>query len=444
MKSSPPNQQQKSLFTTDLIDCLNPNNRLYQLAQRLPWLEIEKDFESYYSNMGQPAKPIRLMVGLLMLKQLENLSDEVVVERWCENPYYQFFCGMATFQWDLPCHPTDLVYFRKRIGKEGAEKLLSYSLHIHPEEARKVEQVVFDTTVQEKNITYPTDAKLAVKVIKKCRSIAKKEGIKLRQSYQRVVKNHMLNQRFATHPKNRKKARASLRSLKTIAGRLMRELRRKLTSGALAYHQMDLELFEQVIRQQRKDKNKVYSLHEPEVACIIKGKVSKKFEFGSKASVALTKDTNLIVGVASFKGNSHDSHTLENTLQAVERTSGKRPEEGICDRGYRGKASVGSTKISIPKQQKHKNSYQKQKIRKKFQRRAAIEPVISHVKQDFRLGRNYLKGFLGDEINLILAAMAFNMKSWIRQQKTIFALWLQRLFYSLIKLFKIEFRLLQG
>lgn len=448
MKSSSLDQRQKSLFTSDLIDCLNPDNRLYQLAQRLPWSEIEKDFEGYYPKMGQPAKPVRLMVGLLILKQLENLSDEVVVERWCENPYrratpYQFFCGMATFQWDLPCHPTDLVYFRKRIGNEGAEKLLSYSLHIHPENVRRVEQVVFDTTVQEKNITYPTDAKLAVKVIKKCRSIASKEGVELRQSYQRVVKKHMLNQRFASHPKNRKKASASLRKLKTIAGRLIRELRRKLEPGTLVYHQNDLDLFEQVINQQRKDKNKVYSLHEPEVACIIKGKVHKKFEFGSKASIALTKDTNLIVGVASFRGNPHDSQTLEDTLKAVERTSGQRPEEGICDRGYRGKSSLGATKISTPKQKKHKNSYQKHKVRKKFQRRAAIEPVIGHIKQDFRLGKNYLKGFLGDEINLFLAAMAFNMKSWIRQQKGIFEYGIQRIIYSLIKLFNAELRLLQ-
>lgn len=442
MKQTSPNQQQKSLFTADLIDCLNPANRLYQLAQSLPWSVIEKDFEGYYSETGQPAKPIRLMVGLLILKQLENLSDEVVVERWCENPYYQFFCGMATFQWELPCHPTDLVYFRRRIGKQGSEKLLTYSLHIHAQEAHEL--VIIDTTVQEKNITYPTDAKLAVKVIKKCRAIACKEGIKLRQSYQRVVKQHQLNQRFATHPKNRKKAKASLRSLKTIAGRLIRELRRKLSAAGLALHQLDLERFDKVITQQRTDKNKIYSLHEPDVACIIKGKVSKKYEFGSKAAIALTKDTNLIVGVASFTGNPHDSNTLEETLQAVERTSGKRPLEGICDRGYRGKAIVGTTTISIPKQQKHKNHYQKQKVRKKFQRRAAIEPIVSHVKQDFRLGRNYLKGFLGDEINLILAAMAFNFKSWIRQQKSIFVFWLQRLTYALMRLFNSEFRLLQA
>ncbi len=444
MKSSPPNQQQKSLFTTDLINCLNPNNRLYQLAQTLPWSAIGKDFETYYSTTGQPAKPIRLMVGLLMLKQLENLSDEVVVERWCENPYYQFFCGMATFQWELPCHPTDLVYFRKRIGKEGAEKLLSYSLHIHPEKVRKVEQVLIDTTVQEKNITYPTDAKLAVKVIKRCRSIARKEGVNLRQSYQRVVKKHLLNQRFATHPKNRKKARASLRSLKTIAGRLIRELRRKLPTGSLAYYQDALQRFERVIKQQRTDKNKVYSLHEPDVACIIKGKVAKKYEFGSKASLALTKQSNLIVGVASFKGNPHDSNTLEDTLQAVERATGQRPKEGICDRGYRGKAKVGTTQISIPKAKKHKNDYQKQKTKKKFQRRAAIEPVIGHAKQDFRLGRNYLKGFLGDEINLTLAAMAFNLRSWIRKQKTIFVYWLQRWICPLMNLVNANIGLLQG
>jgi len=444
MKSTSPNQQQKSLFTTDLIDCLDPRNRLYQLAQRLPWSMIEKDFDGYYSTTGQPSKPVRLMVGLLMLKQLENLSDEVVVERWCENPYYQFFCGMATFQWELPCHPTDLVYFRKRIGKEGAEKLLAHSLHIHPEKARKVEQVVIDTTVQEKNITYPTDAKLAVRVIDKCRKIAAKENVELRQSYRRVVKKHVLNQRFATHPKNRKKARASLRSLKTIAGRLIRELHRKLPADSLAYHHAALRRFERAIKQQRSDKNKIYSLHEPDVACIIKGKVHKRFEFGSKAAVALTKDTNLIVGVASFLGNPHDSNTLEGTLQAVERTAGKRPKESICDRGYRGKASVGTTRISIPKAKKHKNSYQKQKTRKKFRRRAAIEPIIGHTKQHFRLGRNYLKGFLGDEINLTLAAMAFNLRSWIRKQRTIFGCWLYCQIRSLRNLIYLNARLLQG
>lgn len=444
MKSTSPHQQQKSLFTTDLIDCLNPNNRLYKLAQTLSWSAIEKDFEGYYSTMGQPAKPIRLMVGLLMLKQLENLSDEVVVERWCENPYYQFFCGMATFQWELPCHPTDLVYFRKRIGKQGAEKLLAYSLHIHPTAARKVEQVIIDTTVQEKNITYPTDAKLAVKVIEKCRKIASTEGIRLRQSYRRVMKKHLLNQRFATHPKNHKKARASLRSLKTIAGRLVRELRRKLSSAQVTLHQTTLHRFERAITQQRTDKNKIYSLHEPEVACIIKGKVAKKYEFGSKAAIALTKDTNLIVGVASFRGNPHDSYTLEDTLQAVERTTGQRPREGICDRGYRGKVKVGTTQISIPKPRKHKNHYQKQKVRNSFRRRAAVEPIIGHTKRDFRLGRNYLKGFLGDEINLTLAAMAFNLKSWINRQKIIFVFYLHRYICLLTNLSNGYFRLLQG
>lgn len=427
---------------------------MYQLAQKLPWTAIEKDFEGYYSKLGQPAKPTRLMVGLLMLKQLENLSDEGAVERWCENPYrraapYQFFCGMATFQWQLPCHPTDLVYFRKRIGKQGAEKLLFYSLHIHPQEARIVEQVLLDTTVQEKNITaaataYPTDAKLAIRVIDKCRKIAAKESVELRQSYRRVVKRHLLNQRFATHPKYRKKARASLRSLKTIAGRLIRELRRKLPTDSLIYYRTDLQRFERVIRQQRTDKDKIYSLHEPDVACIIKGKVAKNYEFGSKAPLALTKQSNLIVGVASFKGNPHDSNTLEETLRAVERTAGQRPEEGICDRGYRGKAKVGPTQISIPKARKHQNNYQKQKTRKKFRRRAAIEPVIGHAKQNFCLGRNYLKGFLGDEINLNLAAMAFNLRSWIREINAIFVSWLQQRFFALIKLVNAKPRLLQG
>lgn len=303
---------------------------------------------------------------------------------------------------------------------------------------------MIDTTVQEKNITYPTDAKLATRVIDKCRKIAAKENVELRQSYRRVVKRHLLNQRFATHPKNRKKARASLRTLKTIAKRLIRELHRKLTPDQVALYQTDLKRFEKAITQQRTDKNKIYSLHEPDVACIIKGKVHKKFEFGSKAAVALTRDTNFIVGVASFRGNPHDSNTLENTLQAVERTSGQRPREGICDRGYRGKTTVGATQITIPKAKKHKNNYQKLKTRKKFRRRAAIEPIIGHTKQDFRLGRNYLKGFLGDEINLTLAAMAFNLKSWIRKQKTIFVYWLKCWIYNLMHLANVNTGLLQG
>ena len=121
MKAKPKKQPQGTFLYPDLLDQLNPNHPLLQLASEIPWSRFEEEFSGLYSVNGRPAKPTRLMVGLMLLKQLENLSDERVVEVWTQNPYYQAFCGMTEFQWSLPCDPTDLVYFRKRIGEDGAQ-----------------------------------------------------------------------------------------------------------------------------------------------------------------------------------------------------------------------------------------------------------------------------------------------------------------------------------
>ena len=232
------------------------------------------------------------MVSLLILKQLKGLGDETVIKEWVQNPYFQYFSGETEFQWDKPCDPSDLVHFRHRIGPGGAEKILEVSIRIQPSKQRRryTERIVIDTTAQEKNITYPTDVKLRKKVIEKCLKMARAEGIELRQTYTRTVKKLVLQQRFAHHPKNWKRAHAAKRKLKTIAGRLIRELGRKLPQLALSRHQSSLALFNRVINQQRNDKQKIYSLHEPHVACIAKGKVAKKYEFGSKVSVAMSRE----------------------------------------------------------------------------------------------------------------------------------------------------------
>jgi IS5 family transposase len=415
MKGKSPDPSQLSLLPQRLEDLVNPGHSLYKLSKRIPWDELEKHFSGLYHHSGRPAKPIRLMVSLLILKQLYDLSDESIVERWVENPYYQFFSGETVFRWEFPCHPTDLVYFRKRIGEEGVEKIFKVSIELHGNKAKEAE-VLVDTTVQEKNITFPTDTKLYKRVIDHCVGIAGKEGITLRQSYKRTTKKLMLAQRFRNHPKNRKKALAAQRKLKTIAGRLVRELERKLTASSLLQYAQDIEIYKRILSQEKKSKNKIYSIHEPQVYCISKGKDHKKYEFGSKSSIVMTKNSGVIVGAVSFSKNMYDGHTLPEALKQNEELVGRRAKVAICDRGYRGKRMIDGTRIEIPqKPKKRASAYEKRKARKRFRRRAGIEPVIGHLKSDFRLLRNYLKGSMGDSINLMLAAAAYNFKKLMRQ-----------------------------
>jgi len=169
------------------------------------------------------------------------------------------------------------------------------------------------------------------------------------------------------------------------------------------------------LQQQPKDKNKIYSLHEPDVYCIGKGKDHKQYEYGNKVSVASTAKTNIIVGVASHERNIHDNHTLPEVLSNIEESRGKAVKLAVCDRGYRGKKTFGDTTVILPAAPlKKDNRYQRDKKRKRCRRRAAIEPIIGHLKTDFRLTRNFLKGTLGDSINLLMAACAWNMAKWMR------------------------------
>jgi len=415
---------------------LDSNDPLVALADTINWGEFDDSFEKYYSDNGRPAKPIRLMVGLLILKQLENLSDENAVLQWKRNPYYQYFCGMTEYQPALPCDPTDLVYFRKRIGTEGVEKIFAMSVALHGKDAQE-KQVIIDTTVQEKNVTYPTDGKLAIKMIHHLHSIAKDEEIQLRRTYVKEIKGHRISLRFFRHPKKIKKARAAMKRLKTITRVLIRDISRKLDEKQVEQYQETFDFFLKVSDQKQKDSNKFYSLHENHIYAIAKGKDHKKYEYGTKASLVTTMKSNIIIGVAAHQKNEHDSKTLEAALASANKHRSKPIVEAICDRGYRGKKEVDGTVICIPDTPKKRDSkYQKEQKRKKFRRRAAIEPIIGHVKSDHRMQRNYLKGFVGDEINLLMAASAFNLKKWMNN--FLMMLFLCRIVLLGIVLYKIE------
>jgi IS5 family transposase len=431
---------QLSIFDTPLERFINLEHELCVLSSQIDWDSIDKEFSVYFSKIGRPSVPIRRMVGLLLLKHIYNLSDEAIVDRWIENPYWQFFSGEKVFQTQKPFDPTEFIHFRNRIGKEGAEKLLKVSIQLFGKEAQEKE-VLIDSTVQEKNITYPTDAKLHKRIIEKVNKIAKQEGIVLRQTYTRTLKQLMIDQRFHSHPKRRKKARAALRKIKTIAGRQVRDIERQFTPSQQAKYKELLIILNRILTQQKGDKNKVYSIHEPDVSCIAKGKEAKKFEFGNKSGIVVTKTSKIVVGAIAFENNPYDGHTLEEHLNQTEYLTQSRPKTGIVDRGYKGKKEINGTKIISPSVPKEKTSqYEKQKAKKRFRARAGIEPVISHVKHDHRMLRNYLKGTIGDQLNTILAGTGFNLKKMLNRikEQILFALFQIIIFHKRTFLQKVN------
>ena len=389
---------------------------------------FEKEFKKFYSqNNGSMAKPIRRMVGLILLKHIRDVSDESVVEQFTENAYYQYFCGEQMFANRPPCVPTELVQFRQRIGEAGIELILKESIRVNMEledrrkaEERKSngkgnrgrkpeeEQTAFiDTTVQEKNVTFPTDSKLLNKIIKYCHDIAREEGIRLHQTFAKEIKGLKLVQRFRGRSHSAKKVRKADRRMRTIAGILLRKLMRDLPEEN-PYKEL-LDICMRFVNGEKYDGHKIYSLHEPDVLCIGKGKDHVKYEFGNKVSVTRLWN-GVITGAMSFR-NEYDGHTVDRAMEQVGRVFGRRIKILAGDRGYRGQEVCGDTMIEIPAVPKPGDTaYAKQKKHKLFRKRAGIEPVIGHCKADHRLSRNFYKGLFGDSINVMLAAAAFNFK----------------------------------
>ncbi len=274
------------------------------------------------------------------------------------------------------------------------------------------EVVNIDTTVQEKNITYPTDGKLAIKIINRLNKLAKDCGIQQRRTYVKEVKKLRLRLRFFRHVKKRASAKKAIKRLRTIEGILIREPRRKLSKDQLNQYEYDLFLMKKSSPRKRTTEIKYTAC--TNVQCIAKGKDHKPYEFGAKASIVATAKEGIILSAVSHTENTHDSKTLDEVIAKANEVRKVPIQEAVCDRGYRGKKEAVGAKIILPgKGLKKDNRYQRDKKRKKCRRRAAIEPLIGHLKSDFRLSRNLLSGTVGDEINLMMAACAWNLRKWV-------------------------------
>ncbi len=416
-KARPP---QCELFGARLSELLNPEHPLVVLAERIDWSEFDAAIDACYADeLGRPGVNTRLMVGLLYLKHAFDESDESVVARWVENPYWQFFCGLCYMQHELPIDPSSLSRWWKRVGAERLEKLLEATIHtalamkaVRPREFQKVN---VDTTVQEKAIAFPTDARLYHKMRLALVRRAASLGISLRQNYRFKGQKLLARQGRYAAARQMKRAAKMTRQLKTILGRVLRDIQRKAPAiqGRIADERLGelVALAERLLAQTRSSKNKVYSVHAPEVECIAKGKVHQRYEFGCKASVATTSQSNWIVGTHALHGNPYDGHTLSGAIQQVERLTGHTPGDVMVDQGYRGHGYEGLASIhvvrSIPKRATRA-------LRRMLKRRAAIEPTIGHLKSDNRLDRNYLTGTEGDKINALLSAAGYNLRKLLR------------------------------
>jgi IS5 family transposase len=416
MKPKSGTSNQGDLFRSRLDQILNRRHPLFRLADGIDWTFFEKEFGPLYvEKMGRPGLPIRLLVGLHYLKHAYNVSDESVVDQFLENPYWQYFCGFEYFQHQFPLNPTSLVKWRKRIGPKGMEKLLQATIETAKRKEyvteEHLERVNVDTTVQEKAIAFPTDARLYHKARRILVRQAKRAGIDLRQSYERLGKRAFIMQGRYSHARQTKRARREQKRLWLYLGRVIRDIERKCREpeGALATM---LERAKRIFSQKRNDRNKLYSMQAPEVECIAKGKAHKKYEFGCKVSLVSTSKDNWIVGVQALHGNPYDGHTLEDALLQAEQLTGWRPEHAYCDKGYRGEPAI------IEKTRVHLANKRKKSMKPRewswFKRRSAIEPIIGHVKSDHRMDRNYLKGETGDMINAILAGCGFNLRKLLR------------------------------
>lgn len=422
------------LFRSELNSILDLRHELCQLSKHINWEGLDEEFSKLFpSKVGCPATPTRLIVGLFFLKATYKVSDEDLPKRWVENPYWQYLCGEQYMQHKFPLDSSSMSKWRKRLKKFNLEKLLEETINIGLKtktiKQKDLNKAIIDTTVQEKAIAYPTDAKLYHRARVLLVVLARKHGIRLRQSYVRLGKQALFRSSNYARARQMRRSKRETRKLKTYLGRVYRDIRRQLEkNGDLKSVFADLlERAERLLHQQRNDKNKLYSIHAPEVECIVKGKAHKRYEFGVKVSIACTHKNNFIIGAQSLPGNPYDGHTLKEALNQVEKLTGKRPKESYVDLGYRGHSEEKSI-VYIARQKQNKRN---RTLRAAMKRRSAIEPIIGHTKSEGHLDRNYLKGAQGDQINAIMSAIGFNLRQILNKLRIFWFKFLSILFAKL-------------
>jgi transposase, IS5 family len=417
----------QDMFRSRLDQIINMKHELVTLSKTVSWSFIEeKCGEVYTDGPGMPPLPTRLMAGLSILKYTFDLSDEELCDRWVENPYFQYFCGEEFFLHELPFDRSSLTRWRQRMGEERVAALLQESLSVAIRTGamapRDTRRVIVDTTVQPKNVMFPTDAKLLHRSREKLVALARKTGLDLRQSYTRVGKFALIKHQRYAHAKQFKRAGKALRKLKTYLGRTIRDIGRQIIGDdeLQDIFRLPLHLASRVLNQKQKQQGKkVYSLHAPEVECIGKGKAHAPYEFGVKVSIATTlhrsKGGLFALHAKALPGNPYDGHTLAEIIPDMEKTIGNTIDRLLADAGYRGHNAPLSHKFRIY------TSGQKRRmtpaIKREMRRRAAVEPLIGHIKNEHRMGLNYLAHASGDAINAILAAVGHNFRlllTWLR------------------------------
>lgn len=409
-KNNQESKKQDELFKPRFELFINLKHPLVQMANKIDWGYFDREFGvGFDDKRGRPALPTRLMVALTYLKYLHDLSDEAVVSMFLENNYWQYFCGYEVFQTEFPCDPSSMTRWRKRVGEEGAEKILSATLHLAHEfgfiNGTECERVIADTTVQEKNIAFPTDAKLVARMTEYLVAAAVERGVALRQSYARVNQHLLLKCGRYAHAKQFKRSKRALKKLKTHLGRVIRDIDRKVPVFDEKLKELMI-MGRKIQSQERYSENKIYSIHEPKVDCIAKGKAHKPYEFGCKAGIIVTAKNNWVVGAKAFSGNPYDGATLKAAINQTEKLTGVTVKQSFLDKGYRGSAHHPDHVSVFLSGRRNLPPI----LKRLLKRRSSIEPIIGHLKSEHRLNVNRLKGIEGDRLNVILSGSAFNLK----------------------------------
>lgn len=436
------------LFRQELVNLVDLRHELCVLADKIDWKVLQERFGGLYAaGVGRPGHPIRLMVGLQLLKYLRKLSDEELVAQWVENPYWQYFCGEQYFRHDLPIDSSLMTGFRQRIGADGCEGILGLTvqtgLATKTVAASSLAVVNVDTTVQDKAVAFPTDARLLNKARIALVKLASQYGITLRQPYTFKGQQAFTRSARYAHARQFKRAGAHTKKLRTLLGRVIRDAQRKAERMALpakAQTRLNklLEIAQRIYNQPRvrtdTDPPKLYSVHAPEVECIAKGKAHKQYEFGVKVGLVTTSKESFVLAAKALPGNPYDGHTLQVCLDQAQRTSGVQAREVFVDKGYKGHGCTTDTcKVFISGAKRGITP----SINQRLKRRNAIEPVIGHMKSDGRLSRNFLKGSHGDAINALLCAAAHNLRKILHKLRLFWA-HLARNVYKLLTVLRYQ------